>query len=80
MIGVDRLSAVVCRSFYHSGCFQPCLEYFTKLLGQQPAQAPSYERFIMQAMILLHNVQACKAYRGAPETIMDSKLQAGDQV
>ena len=34
----------------------------------------------MQCMILLHNIRVCKAYRGAPETIMDSKLQAGEQV
>lgn len=68
------------RSFYHSGCFQQSLEYFTKLLSQPPAQAPSYEKFLMQAMIFLHNVRQCKAYRGAPETTMESKLQAGEQV
>ena len=69
-----------CRSYYHSACFKQCMEYFTNLLSQQPPQAPSYEKFIMQAMIFLHNVRDCKAYRGAPETSLDSKLPAGEQV
>ena len=68
------------RSFYHSGCFQQSVEYFTDLLSQPPQHSPSYERFVMQAMIFLHNVRMCKAYRGKPENTVSSGLGAEEQV
>jgi len=68
------------RSFYHSGCFQQSVEYFTGLLIQQPQQSPSYERFVMQAMNFLNNVRVCKAYRGKPENTVASGLEADEQV
>ena len=68
------------RSFYHSGCFQQSVEYFTDLLSQPPQYSPSYERFVMQAMIFLHNVRMCKAYRGKPENTVSSGLGAEEQV
>ena len=58
-----------CRSFYHSGCFGQCLQYFSGQLMVPPRAGPAYERFLMQCMVLVHTVLTCKAYRGVPEAI-----------
>lgn len=64
-------SGILCRSFYHCSSFEPCLSFFTVALTNQQPQAgsPSYDRFLMQAMVLLHQVLSCRAYKGIPESL-----------